>query len=174
MRLCGLIHTKEAKAAEKEAERAAQEDSSTLLVANVVWGRIWATSSAARAYGIVRSTVTFRIGGAAHAFFEMQMLLLRYIVSAFELVGIAFFGEMRKHDETSHHLRVASEEGKPQRLTWHVMVQVKRIVWRVALGGPLLSWVILVPRIAMPNTRGEEIWHALKTHPYVQELPRAF
>ena len=87
----------------------------------------------------------------------------------FELEGVEFFWELRKHDETGHYVSI-TENGVRHEQVWHIMVQIRRIAWRLALGGPTFFFDILVPRVPMESTKGEEAWLALFYHPWVAPI----
>ena len=81
-----------------------------------------------------------------------------------------FVGVARKHDEATHY--ISYMEGRRQRIkqSFSVLVQSRRLVWRMGHDIELISWVLLVPRVILKGTKGEDQWFGLRFHKLVKDM----
>ena len=79
-----------------------------------------------------------------------------------EVVKPSWVEILRNHDETRHYFTVRFDGQERVRQGYAVLVQVRRLCWRMTADSPVISWVLLCPRVVLPNTKAEHVWFGLR------------
>ena len=132
---------------------------------DMVYSQVRSTKILARVYKRSERQVRRYVCAIARCFLWLQLQLLTLLVALFTLIKVASFIDHRSHDETQHFIAMESDD-PPQ--SWHVLVQLREISWRLRPGGRTFRLPIYVPRVVVATSRAEDLQMGLTMHPWVK------